>query len=297
MLNRVNYFNLGASLYVPCTRPDLLDIANGTKLIARSFIFCLEDAVREDELALALDNLAETLDNCQSTSNSLRFIRVRNLAIMDTVMRMPGIHKFDGFVLPKATRHNILDYAEIATSSDTHVIMPTLETAEVFDLAEMTNLRDLVLKQNWHHRVLAWRIGGNDLMSLLGVRRSRVRTLYESPLMPTLAGLSTTFKAYGFNLTAPVFEIFDNRELLVHEVARDIEFGFLGKTAVHPDQIPHIEAQYKVTSDEVAAAYQIVAEDAPAVFRLNGAMCEPATHRVWALGIITRAETYGIWAP
>ena len=31
-----------------------------------------------------------------------------------------------------------------------------------------------------------------------------------------------------------------------------------------------------------------------AVFKSQGAMCEPATHRRWALSILTRAKIYGI---
>ncbi|EPW7050845.1 HpcH/HpaI aldolase/citrate lyase family protein, partial [Proteus mirabilis] len=31
-----------------------------------------------------------------------------------------------------------------------------------------------------------------------------------------------------------------------------------------------------------------------AVFKSHGAMCEPATHRRWALSILTRAKLYGI---
>lgn len=67
---------LGASLYVPATRPDLSQIANGKIQNLKSLIFCLEDSVRDDQLDMALDNLAGALASMQP-SNTLRFARVR----------------------------------------------------------------------------------------------------------------------------------------------------------------------------------------------------------------------------
>jgi citrate lyase beta subunit len=54
--------------------------------------------------------------------------------------------------------------------------------------------------------------------------------------------LATTFLPHGFALTAPVFEGLAHPDVLQAEVRRNVEHGLLGKTAVHPDQIAHIEA-------------------------------------------------------
>lgn len=113
--------------------------------------------------------------------------------------------------------------------------MPTLETAEVFDDKKMRTLRNLATSNDSGDSDLCWRVGGNDLcMNLIGVRRSRTRTIYDSPLAPCLAMLASIFRPAGFNLTAPVFELLDHRELLDQEVPRDIEYGFMGKTAIPP---------------------------------------------------------------
>ena len=58
----------------------------------------------------------------------------------------------------------------------------------------------------WRARILVLRIGGNDLLNLLGLRRQRGHTLYETPLGAVIARLVTTFKPHGFRLSAPVFE-------------------------------------------------------------------------------------------
>jgi stress response protein SCP2 len=96
-------------------------------------------------------------------------------------------------------------------------------------------------------RILALRIGGNDLLALLGLRRPRAMTIYRTPLGPVIARLVTTFRPYGFVLTAPVFEHLDLPALLDQEVAEDIAYGMVGKTAIHPTQIAPIEQHYRVS--------------------------------------------------
>jgi citrate lyase beta subunit len=93
-----------------------------------------------------------------------------------------------------------------------------------------------------------------------------------------------------------VFELLDRPRLLAREVRRDLACGLFGKTAVHPAQVPVIEACYAVRAEELEAAERILDASAPAVFRLHGAMCEPATHRGWATAVRERARLYGVTA-
>lgn len=296
----IKALRLGASLYVPCTRKDIPAVARGEKIPGlRSAIFCLEDAVREDELEEALENLEAALAKMEPNERMLRFVRVRNERVLSRVLGMAGVGQLDGFVIPKATAENLGDYMrQIGQASQALGkklwAMPTLETQEAFDPAKLREMRDLALEMGWDKSILSFRVGGNDLMSLLGVRRSRSRTIYDSPLAPTLANIVATFKPYGFNVTAPVFELLDSRELLASEVERDLEFGFVGKTAIHPDQIPLIESRYQAFADDLETAKKILDKDAPAVFRCQGAMCEPTTHIRWANAIVERSRVYGI---
>ena len=41
----------------------------------------------------------------------------------------------------------------------------------------------------------------------------------------------------------------------------------------------------------------IVSDVAPAVFKHNDAMCEPATHYKWAVNILERAKWHGVRQP
>ncbi|MEW5839315.1 MAG: HpcH/HpaI aldolase/citrate lyase family protein [Pseudomonadota bacterium] len=288
---------LGASLYVPATHPDLALIAAGEKYpFLRSVIFCTEDAVSNAQLETALDNLRLTLAHMPPDSSTLRFVRVRNLEIMQRVLAMPGQEKLDGFVIPKATRHNLDDYfAPIAHSR--HWLMPTLETAEVFCEQEMRLLRDKLSEPHLRARILALRIGGNDLLALLGIRRPRHVSIYRTPLGGIIARLVTTLRPHGFHLTAPVFEHLDIPELLSMEVEEDLLHGLIGKTAIHPSQIPLIEKHYRVCPNDLDAAHKILDNHSPAVFQHGGSMCEISTHRSWARTILTRVQAFGAILP
>jgi citrate lyase beta subunit len=284
---------MGASLYVPANHKDLGRIANGDKLPqARSLIFCLEDAIAERELSWSLFNLSVVLANMRADVATERFVRVRNPEVMERVLAMPGVEKLTGFVLPKVTRHNFDSYFRLVRDTR-HVLMPTLETAEVFSDTEMQQLRAVLDAPGVRQRILALRIGGNDLLALLGLRRPRSMSIYRTPLGPVIARLVTTFRPWGFALTAPVFEYLDLPELLDQEVLEDLAYGMVGKTAIHPTQIGPIEQHYQVRPQDLAVARAILDEASPAVFRMDDAMCEVATHRAWAERLVEQSHRFG----
>ncbi|MES2743141.1 MAG: HpcH/HpaI aldolase/citrate lyase family protein [Pseudomonadota bacterium] len=285
---------LGASLYVPTTHKHLLAIANGDKMRhLRSVIFCTEDAIAERDLSYALFNLSLALDNMAEQSDTLRFVRVRNTEVMERVLAMAGARKLTGFVLPKTTRHNFDAYFSQVRHSH-HLLMPTLETVEVFDDEEMKLFCRCLNTPQVRGRILALRIGGNDLLALLGLRRPASGTIYQTPLGQVIARLVTTFRPHGFALTAPVFEHLSQSAWLDAEVRQDLAHGMIGKTAIHPDQVPQIERHYRVAQSDIELALRIIDPASPAVFRMQESMCEVATHSSWAVQIIEQARLFGI---
>lgn len=287
---------LGATLYLPGTRDDLARVLLGNRHPElRSAVICLEDSVAPGDVPLALVKLAELLDALGALpANAPRpalFVRPRNVAMLQHILGFPSIERVDGFVIPKATADTLPTYLAVL-AFDHHMLMPTLETREVFDPAEMRRLREqLVAIQE---RVLAIRIGGNDLLQTMSARRSPVRTAYDGPLAATIANLVTTYSPWGFRLSAPVFESYGNLALLREEVERDLEHGLLTKTAIHPVQIATIQDAYAVDADDHDEAMQILSRDNPGVFARQQTMCEPATHRAWAESTVRRAEVFGL---
>jgi citrate lyase beta subunit len=284
---------LGASLYMPAHRLDLMDCANGEKLPdLRSMIFCTEDAVSHNEVDSSLRHLRLCLQGFRDTSQRFRFIRARNPDVLARLLELPDIEKIDGFVLPKfneAVFHAYFDQLQ----GTQFKVMPTLETKDVFDVGAMRDLRQGLAQQTVFEKLLMLRIGGNDLLNILGIRRPRAMTVYETPLGQLIAQLVTTFKPYGFALSAPVFEYLDDTMTLQKEIRLDMAHGLIGKTAIHPTQVPLIEAMYRVESEDYDMAQSMGQSSTPAVFRMHDAMCEVATHRQWGMGVMDRYRCYG----
>ncbi|HEY0325706.1 MAG TPA: HpcH/HpaI aldolase/citrate lyase family protein, partial [Allosphingosinicella sp.] len=199
---------LGATLYVPATRADLHEIVTGKRHpTLRSAVICLEDSIRPADIPAALTNLAAQLERLIEEGPPLPvFIRPRDERMLAHILGFTGIEAVRGFVIPKATADSLPHYLR-ALTSDAQLLMPTLETREAFDQAELGRIREQLLAIQ--ERVLCIRIGGNDLLHNIGARRSAVRTAYDGPLGGTIAGLVTAFAPYGFSLSAPVFEHFD----------------------------------------------------------------------------------------
>lgn len=287
---------LGASLYVPANRPDLALIARGQNpLPVRSLIFCTEDALHERDLESALNRLAALLPELE-TGSALRFIRPRNPNVLRRLLRMDGIEQIQGFVLPKIGPRSLGDWLRAWDDRHSHWLMPVLETTETFDRRQMDVLRDRLEDSGLREQVLCLRIGGNDLLNLLGVRRARSMTVYDTPLRGVIADLVCAFHPAGYRLSAPVFERLDTPEVLAREVEADLQHGLVGKTAIHPTQIPVIEERYRVSREDYDMAAAILNPNAAAVFKLHGTFCEPATHQRWAAGILEQAQTFGVVA-
>lgn len=295
----IHPYHLGASLYMPATRNDILDVIQGKKLAdINSIIICLEDAVSENDLSFALDNLQNLLNQWQElnhiTKRPLVFIRPRHASMLHKLADMTNITLIDGFVLPKVDMKSLADWRLASQNyADDKFIMPTLETAQIFHATHNDELA-IALTESFSQEILALRIGGNDLLSCLRMRRLPDVTLYESPVGALIYRLLGCFVPHGFYLTAPVFEFLDKQALLQQEVNKDVQLGLVGKTVIHPNQIPIIQNSFKVKSEEFSQAQAILQIDAKAVFKQDNMMLEPATHKNWANMIIERAKIFGV---
>ena len=98
--------SLGATLYMPATRPDLWQVVNGEKYPElRSLVICLEDAVSEHEVEAAKVNLRQLLrqvqDQPRQTQHPKIFIRPRHIAMAEELAQWQELIAVDGMVLPK----------------------------------------------------------------------------------------------------------------------------------------------------------------------------------------------------
>jgi citrate lyase beta subunit len=258
----------------------------------RSIVVCLEDAVREDEVTMAEQSFRQFVSSFTiSPPTPLVFARPRDLNMLVRMLKMPGIEHVEGFVLPKVTTHSLPNWISILVH-ERHRFMPTIEGVEAFDRQAVSAMCDQL--RPYIDRVAAVRIGGNDILNLFGVRRSRTRTAYEGPLGAAIRTIGSVFIPNGIAVAAPVFEHFTATDVLEREVEQDIEHGLLTKTAIHPLQIATIQRLYQPSANDMSEARAILDENARAVFGVHGSMCEPATHLRWAGLVLERAQIYGV---
>ncbi|WP_237067151.1 HpcH/HpaI aldolase/citrate lyase family protein [Microbulbifer guangxiensis] len=276
-----DYFSLGATLYTPCTHPNLERIFQ-RGLGARSMVYCTEDSVNPQELGIALENLANALYLFKPNKEFLRFIRPRNSVVLEKILLMPGIEKVNGFVLPKCDLHSLPNYLSVLHKAKKRFsLMPTLETEQILDPLVLPKIRDIL--NQIKSRIICLRIGGNDLLNLMGLKRLPGISAYDTPLRSIIDQLLLTFRPVGYEISAPVFDFIDDRATLADEVARDISYGMFAKTAIHPCQLQVIEELYtQYAKIHMEQARAISANDASAVFLMNGQMMERTCHRTWA---------------
>ncbi len=287
-----DYLSLGASLYIPASREDLVECINGDRLRqVRSMIICTEDAIADNELLKSLHHIEALLSKTIERSNL--YVRPRSPHVLSELVSMRGSEQLTGVVLPKIDERSLSEYMSILSQRPSLRVMPTIEGSIAFDQGRLNTLRGML--ERLINPIICLRIGANDLMSLLSLKRPRSLTIYETPLRSVIDQLILTFRLAGYHIAAPVFDLLDHEHLLARELERDGANGLWSKTAIHPDQVALIESRYKVDARDLEMAEAILARNAPAVFRLHDQMCEPCIHRPWAEQTLSRAKVYGVF--
>ena len=287
-----NPLSLGATMYVPVIHPDVADIVNGKRYRGlKSVVLCLEDALAVTDVKRGLSALNALLKEQGSSEGVLTFVRPRNLEMAKEISEYPGVEQIHGFVVPKISIDNLGEWLVIAQQTNLS-LMATLESRWVFD---PDSIGQFIAELDTHDtaRLMALRVIGNDLLSCLGLRCVRGRTAYEGPLNWLISQLMCRFGSRGYALTAPVYDVIDDIATLKRECLQDVDFGFVGKTAIHPSQVNVIHECFAVSKVDVTTASAILKQGASAVFKSDGAMAEPATHTEWAKRLLKRYEIYG----
>ncbi len=234
---------LGATLYVPGTRPNLVEtIRKRAAEGVRSVVIDLEDAIADAEVEHGIDQVAQALlDFGRDPLPCLVFVRIREVEqirrIADRLSdsSLEPLQQLAGFVLPKfsaATGARFL--GEIAAASETAgrrlFAMPVIETPDVLyretrDEA-LSAIRDLLAQ--YREYVLAVRLGATDLCGLYGIRRGRDLTIYDVGIVAELISEVVNHlgraDGTGYAITGPVWEYFDSGERLFRPQLRSSPF-------------------------------------------------------------------------
>ena len=280
----------------------------------RSIALCLEDSVEDLALDLAEQELCNTLrklENC--TENPLIFVRIRTPQHLQKVHQMLGglSDLLCGYVLPKFDLSNAERYLELLqhfnTSRENELsFMPILESGMVASInhrrENLIQIKSLLDADKDH--ILNIRVGGNDFCNLFGIRRHVNQTIYDIGVIRDV--LSDVVNVFGadYVVSGPVWEYFGDDEAgawadgLRKEIALDLVNGFIGKTTIHPSQLPVIAASLKPSRSDYEDAGRILRWESNGLAvqksTITSRMNEQKCHTRWAKKIIALSEVYCI---
>ncbi len=314
----VEKYGVGALLYSPALNTKVADsVIEGKFSTPFSLAICLEDTVSDDVITISENETVETLRQISQSSNipylPKIFVRVREpeqvIRLYKRVKDYQNI--LTGFIFPKYSVDNADLYntaiKEINDQSGKMIyMMPILESHDLVNSYERPALlKSLKEKMDQvSDYILNVRVGGNDFSSVLAVRRHMDEAVYSIAAIANLLGDIISVFSEDYVVSGPVWEYFSsaNKEWadgLRAELKLDRLNGFIGKTVIHPNQIPIVNEMLMVPRADYEDAKVILGWDPSKGLQVgksvNGErMNEVRTNYNWATKIMALAETFGV---
>lgn len=236
---------LGATLYMPATRPNIhQDLLSKKHSGLTSMVICLEDAIGDDEVELAesllvneLSNLSEDIEKGLLLEDDLPliFIRIRDY---EQLMRLKsriqkGLNLLTGINIPKfSPEEGQLILEEIKNLNDEGYrlyALPILETKRVIE--KETRIEELIAIKNltdqYEDYVLNIRIGATDFCGLYGIRRNSDTTVYDiAVIRDCISDIVNVFlrSNQSYVISGPVWEYFSSKERMLKPQLRQTPF-------------------------------------------------------------------------
>jgi citrate lyase subunit beta/citryl-CoA lyase len=250
---------------------------------ADAIIFDLEDSVAAAQKATARD-LLKTLE--KRSGGPQWWVRVNPLGseFHKDDLELIGIADIHGIVLPKAeSGADVIQLAHRTGTIPVHAIV-TETAASLFSLLSYRDPASPLAAMSW---------GAEDLSAALGAsskydESGELAFTYRLARSLCLAGAV----AAGVQPVDGVFADFKDSDGLKREAESARRDGFTGKLAIHPDQVPVINAAFTPSAEEVKHAAEIVAafeaEPDAGVLSVGGRMVD-RPHLIQARRVLERA--------
>ena len=309
-------YRVGGLLYTPALTENIAE-----KLISHSIsnltalALCLEDSISDDSLEQAEIQLKRTLVILKDSGAELPllFVRIRSVEHLEKIHTFLGEAEsiITGYVLPKFDLTNCESYCQKIREYNVGrknrlYIMPILESKTVADIGNRVDILWTIKHHldEVHEYILNVRVGGNDFSNMYGLRRTETQNIYQiGVIRDILVNIINVF-ASDYVVSGPVWEYFgtDDSQPWAIGLRREIELdqlnGFIGKTAIHPSQLPIIYESLKVRRCDYDDASSIVnwSSGGLAVAKSQDGqrMNEVKCHYKWAQRILMLAGIYGI---
>jgi len=251
---------LRSMLFVPGDSEKKL--AKGAGVGADALILDLEDAVAASRRPVAREMVHDYLRNADRSQSEL-WVRINPLDTADALRDVTAVAKArpDGIALPKCDGpHHILQLSHYLDAMEIEHGIPQGSIA-ICAIATETAIAPFSLGQYKgapRLRVLTW--GAEDLAAALGASSNKgADGQYTAPYV--LARSLCLFGAHaaGVQPLDTVCPDFRNSALLQRECEDARRDGYLGKIAIHPDQVAVINAAFTPSAAEVEHAEAVVA--------------------------------------
>lgn len=312
-------YKLAGLLYAPAINIGVAEkIVDNKYSCLNSMAFCLEDSIMDDSLHQAESSLLNTLEfiNQKKTFNQklpLLFVRIRTPEHLEYIHELLGQNEniLTGYILPKFDLSNGNKYKDIIIRLNKNkqkklYIMPILESRMIAYKSTRLNVLIAVkeILNEIKEYVLNVRVGGNDFSNIYGLRRGINQTIYDIGVIRDILVDIINIFASDYVVSAPVWEYFGNNpdgdwaDGLKKELMLDRLNGFVGKTAIHPSQLPIIYDSMKVSKSDYNDAVHILdwQSDSAGVSKSGDGsrMNEVKCHTKWARRIKIMGDIYGI---
>jgi citrate lyase beta subunit len=247
---------LGGTLYMPGTKDVLNKILTKNLNYVTSMVMCFEDAIKENEVELAEQNVLTHLEVIFDAIDSgklhindipLIFLRVRNTEQFEQFSKKLGekhVFVLSGFVFPKFYSSNAEIYLKVLKGINIKFNidlygMPILEGRTIAyresRVKELETLRIII--EPYKKYILNIRVGGTDFSSIFGVRRGINSSIYDIlPVRDCLADVLNFFNrdTADYTVSGPVWEYFlaykkDNIDELLE---RDFHHSLLSRNII-----------------------------------------------------------------
>lgn len=243
-----------SKLFVPGSRPEFFAKALASEADALSID--LEDAVDESRKAEARAAVKEFLRALPADKAKTIIVRVNGIATehfeADVVaIAGPGLDLIN--VPMTETGNDVRTAAAVIRRIEQSKglaqpirILANVETAKALRLAAEIAGAD--------ERVAGLQLGFGDLLEPLGIERYNPAVILQFQLAVRLAAGEAGVFAYD-----SAFADVKDTDALRREADAARRLGYLGKSAIHPSQVPVINAAFRPTDEEIAHSLRVVA--------------------------------------
>jgi len=247
-------FLMRSKLFVPASRPELF--AKALAGDADAISFDLEDAVQESRKAEARRILQAFLrQSSPRPAGKIVIVRVNGLTTPHFEADLVAVAGpvVDMINLPKPESADDVRAAAAALAGCERANDVERPIGILANLESPRGLRRAAEIAGAHPRVVGLQLGLGDLFEPFGIDRADAKAVHAMQLAVRLAAAEA-----GLWACDTVYGVVSDPDGYTREATAARRLGYLGKSCIHPSQVPLANAVFRPTDAEIAAARHVI---------------------------------------